>query len=250
MEEIFFFDANAQVGFDNHRRGAATAELIADMDYYGIEKALVRSKSIACSGAVNSNDEISRVVEQDTTGRLTGVWCVLPSQCNDMPEPDKFFAEMKAKNIGAITVDPFGHCYVPCRLTLGKILNAATERKIPVLLHAFQGKWNELYSFMAEFPDLTCIFSAGHKWGTDRNVRPLLENYPNCRAELAGYWIPEGIADMAKIYGAERLVYGSNFPKYNHGNGMFQLKHSTLSEQDIAKIAGKNLENLLKGAEL
>ena len=250
MEDIFFFDANARVGFDNHRRGASAAELLADMDYYGIEKALVRSRCTGCSGAVIGNEQITKVISADNTGRLTGVWCVLPSQCDDMPEPDDFFAAMKKNNISAITFEPFEHRYVPCRLTMGKIFGAAIERKVPVLLHAFEGKWDELYRFMAEFPELTCIFSAGHKWGTDRNVRPLLENYPNCRVELAGYWIPEGIADLAKIYGADRLLYGSSFPKYNHGNGMFQLKHSTLSDQEIALIAGKNLENLLKGAEL
>ncbi|MBQ9787264.1 MAG: amidohydrolase family protein [Lentisphaeria bacterium] len=250
MEDIFFFDANVRVGFDNHRRGASTAELLADMEHYGIERALVRSRCTACSGALIGNRQICKELAQDTAGKLTGVWCVLPSQCDDMPEPDEFFAAMKANNIGALTIEPFDHRYIPCRLTLGKILGAAAERKIPVLLHAFQHKWEELYRFMAEFPELTCIFNAGHKWGTDRNIRPLLENYPNCRAELAGYWVPEGIADLAKIYGAERLVYGSGFPKYNHGSGMLQLKHSTLSEKEIAMIAGKNLEELLKGAEL
>ena len=80
MEDIFFFDANVQLGFDNHRRGASTAELLADMDYYGIEKALVRSRCTGCSGAVIGNQQIIKALSEDTAGRLTGVWCVLPSQ--------------------------------------------------------------------------------------------------------------------------------------------------------------------------
>lgn len=250
MKDIFFFDSNVRVGFDNRHRGAPVQELLDEMDLYGIDRALVRSMSTKCSGAVIGNQLVTDVIAADTTGRLDGVWCILPSQCDDMPCPDDFFDSMKKNNIRAITLEPFDHRYVPCRLTLGKILDAATERKIPVLLHAFQGMWSELYQFMKEFPELTCIVNAGHKWGTDRNIRPLLENFANCSIELGGYWIPEGIADLAKLYGANRLLYGSNFPGYNQGSSVFQLKHSTLDGDSIALIAGKNLENLLKGADL
>lgn len=250
MKDIFFFDANARVGFDNHRRGASVDELLAEMDFYGVDRALIRCMSTPCSGAVIGNRLITEMISADTSGRLDGVWCVLPSQCDDMPEPDKFFSAMKENKIRAITLEPFEHRYVACRLTLGKIFDAAAERKIPVLLHAFQGKWEELYRFMQEFPELTAIVNAGHKWGTDRNIRPLLENFANCTIELGGYWVPEGIADLAKIYGANRIIYGSNFPKYNHGSAMLQIKHSTLDDDSIAMIAGRNLENLLKGAEL
>ena len=52
---------------------------------------------------------------------------------------------MKAARVGAI-VSPL-NIAVPCRLTLGKILDAAAERKVPVLLDAFAGKWAELYAF-------------------------------------------------------------------------------------------------------
>ena len=64
--------------------------------------------------------------------------------------------------------------------------------------------------------------------------------------EISGYWVPEGIADLAKTYGAERLLYGSGFPRYDQGCSMLQLKYSGLDERDVALIAGKNLENMLE----
>ena len=104
---------------------------------------------------------------------------------------------------------------------------------------------------MKEFPKLTCIYLEMYgKWGSDRNIRPLLENYEGFHFETAGYWVPEGIADLAEEYGAERILYGSHYPQYNQGNGMLQLKYSGLSADKVALIAGKNLENLLKGAQL
>ena len=252
MEDIFFFDCNCSIGLPMNG-GAYAADapaLLAELDRAGIEKALVRyiNTDIAIP---YSNAYLAELLKADTAERLTGVWTILPSQCREIPEPDEFFAAFKANRIGAITLYPTEHRYIPCRLTLGKILDAAAERKVPVLLNGFAGKWNELYAFMKEFPSLTCIYvEKGGKWGSDRNIRPLLETYENFHFETAGYWVPGGIADLALEYGTNRILYGSNFPKYNHGNGMLQLKYSGLSESDVALIAGKNLENLLKGAQL
>ena len=89
-----------------------------------------------------------------------------------------------------------------------------------------------------------------HIPGTDRNIRPLLENYPNFYFELMGYWVPEGIYDLAEKYGAERIIYGSGFPQMDQGSPMLQLKQSRLDNEAIAKIAGGNLVNILKGAQL
>lgn len=253
MRELFFYDANCSLGLPmNGGNSAADAKaLLAEMDYYGVDKALVRHLNLDPAGALHTNEDLAALLRADDSGRLTGTWCILPSQCDEIPPPEQFFALFSANKISAITLSPFIHRYVPCRLTLGKILSAATERKVPVLLNAFAGRWPELYDFMAEFPRLTAIYlEKVGKWGSDRNIRPLLETYPNFYFETAGYWVPEGIRDLADKYGAERILYGSGFPQYNHGNGMLQIKHSGLSAEAVAKIAGGNLVNLLKGAQL
>ena len=252
MEDIFFFDCNAAIGLPmNGGNCAADARsMLAEMDHAGVEKALVRYINTDIVSSY-SNAFLAELLKEDKAERLTGVWSILPSQCRELPEPDAFFDSFKANRIGAVTLYPVEHRYVPCRLTLGKILDAAAERKVPVLLNGFAGRWEALYDFMKEFPRLICIYiEKVGKWGSDRNIRPLLENYPGFHFETAGYWVPGGIADLANEYGAHRIIYGSSFPRYNHGNGMLQLKYSGLPPEKIALIAGKNLENLLKGAEL
>lgn len=253
MKEIMFFDANCRIG--RFYNGGPSAEnvpaLLREMDHYGVDKALVRFNNLAMSGVNVANRAIAGFMEEDTGKRLTGVWCILPSQCDEIPEPDEFFRQMKANRIGAITLLPFDHRYVPCRMTLGKMMDAAAERRIPVLLNGFAAKWPELYRFMEDFPRNVFIYqeSCG-KWGSDRIIRPLLENYEHFYFETAGYWVPEGIRDLAEKYGAERILFGSGFPRYNQGNGMLQLRHSGLPLTSVELIAGKNLERILKGAEL
>lgn len=250
MKELMFFDAVSLVGNRVERAFPDIPELLAEMDHFGIDRALIQHNAAGMLGAEKANKMLVELLKnKDPQNRLECVWCLLPSQCGELPEPEAFFESMRENNVHALTIDPFNHRYVPCRLTLGKYLDEAIKRKIPVFLNSFAGKWNELYAFLKEFPDLCCIVHGGDKWGNDRYLRPLLENYPGVHVELSGYWVPEGIADLAKTYGVERFLYASGFPRYNHGAAMLQLKHSGLSEEEIALIAGKNLTRLLGSTE-
>ncbi len=252
MKDLLFFDADCRVGSGpNIGIRPGVTELLEDMNYYGVDKALVMHGNIAMLGALETNRELAAMLRVDESGRLRGVWCLLPRQCGEQPEPDAFFAKMKQNRIAALTLSPFEHRYIPCRLTLGKIMDAAAERRVPVLLREFSGKWRELYDFVGEFPKNIFILSDPiGKWGHDRQVRPLLENYSGFHYGMTGYWMPEGIRNLAETYGSDRILYSSGFPHYNQGSGMLQLKHSGLNADAIAEIAGKNLENLLKGAQL
>ncbi len=252
MKEIMFFDANCRIGryFNGGPCAENAAALLREMDYYGVDKALVRHRNLD-KGPLATNQSLAAMLKEDAAQRLTGVWCILPSQCDEIPEPEVFFRQMKENRIGAITLSPFEHRYQPCRLTIGKIMDAAAERRIPVLLNAFASKWPDLYRFVEVFQRNVLIYQETcGKWGSDRNIRPLLENYGNFYFETAGYWVPEGIRDLAERYGANRILYGSGFPTYDQGSGMLQLKQSGLAPSEVELIAGKNLERILKGAEL
>ena len=252
MDDIFFFDADCQIGSGpNSGVGPTVREFLDEMDEYGIDRALVRHINAPMVGALESNRDLAELLKDDEKGRLTGVWSILPSQCSELPEPDEFFRQMKENRIGALILYPYDHRYVPCRLTLGKIMDAARERRIPVLVNTFSGQWRDLYAFAAEFPQNILILCDTYgKWGHDRWVRPLLETYPGFHYGMTGYWVPEGIRDLAETYGAERFLYSSGYPRYIQGSGMLQLKYSGLRKKAVEMIAGGNLTRLLKEVQL
>jgi predicted TIM-barrel fold metal-dependent hydrolase len=68
--------------------------------------------------------------------------------------------------------------------------------------------------------------------------------------ELSTYWVPEGIKDLAELYGPERLLYGSGFPELNHGSTMLSIRHANIADAWSRLIAGGNLARLLEGAQL
>ena len=92
MEDIFFFDSNCSIGLPMNGGMCAVdaPALLAEMDYSGIDKALVRyiNTDIAIP---YSNAFLAGLLKEDTSERLTGVWTILPSQCHELPEPDEFF---------------------------------------------------------------------------------------------------------------------------------------------------------------
>lgn len=252
MKDIFFFDADCRIGTGpDYGQYTSVADLISDMNDAGVDKALVAYGFTSRLGAVQSNIEIAKLLRDDTEKRLYGVWTMLPSQCDELPPPDELFRQMKENRVVALNLFPQAHRYVPCRLTLGKLMDAAAERKIPVLVKGFNEQWDLLYSFMKDFPKNRIILSESYgKWGDDRLVRPLLENYPEFYFGMSGYWVPEGIRDLAERYGTNRILFSSGYPQYAQGSSMLQLKHSGLDAESIAAIAGKNLERMISEVQL
>ena len=253
MRDLFFFDAFCQIGSGPGIGICPDGKaLLADMDRFGVDRALVQHGNYALLGAEAGNRELAEMLDAAGTNRLAGVWCILPDQCPELPRGDEFFARMKRHNIRALTLFPDDHLFIACRLSIGRIMDAARERKIPVLFQVTgRNDWTGVYAFVQEFPGNRIIITERvGQWGHDRQIRPLLEHCANVFYATGGYWVPEGLRDLADTYGAGRLLFSSAYPRYDQGSGMLQLKQSGLDAERIALIAGKNLEKLLAEVQL
>ena len=260
MKDLFFYDADCCVGRSPLNGNEPTVkELLADMDYYGVDKALLRHGNVDMIGAEAANAEIAKILrENDPEERLSGVWYILPTESSDIPEPDEFIRQMGQNRIKAIALTPHCHRFVPNRMVIGKMMDAAKERKIPVFIDKIYNfslppveAWEGFYRFVDTFQDNILVSSSlAQKWGCDRQIRPLLANYANFHFVTTGYWVPEGLRDLAELYGADRIIAGSGFPRYNLGSQMLQIKFSGMNGEDVAKTAGKNLERILGEAQI
>ncbi len=249
MRDFFFFDANCCLGAPMNAlpcHAATVADLYAEMDRVGVDKALVRYLNME-NGSAFANDRIAELLADDADRRLVGVWHILPEQCDELPHGEAFFEAMQARRIGALRLLPGPQRWVPCGLTIGAVMEAAAERRIPVLLShsAFADDWGGLYRFLAEFPKNRYILSADSLWGADRQIRPLLEHYEGVHFELSTFWVPEGVRDLVRLFGATRILYGSGFPHYNQGAMMSAIRHAEISDEEKALVAAGNLERLL-----
>ena len=129
MKELMFFDANAVIGDTLMGPKPGAAELLRQMDRYGVEKALVRHGNLATTGAINANREMTGWISGAPPERLYGVWCILPDQCEEIPSGKELFQAMRKNRIAALTLMPDEHRYLANQLTIGKIMDEAAERK-------------------------------------------------------------------------------------------------------------------------
>jgi predicted TIM-barrel fold metal-dependent hydrolase len=246
--ELEFFDCNLNYGpqtaAENLKCCENVAELLKEMKNAGISGGLV-IKTI--KEAILANNSLADDIKD--IDNLKGVWHLLPSCTDEIPSPRDLPRAMKQNSIGALTVNPKAHRYLPRKTAVGGYLEMASERKIPVLLNTSRGiTLDQTDDIMRDFPDMTVILTFDDCWPNDRFLRPFLESYPNLYLDLAYILTDSGIKDMLKKYPAERILFGSGFPVSYMGAHMLVIKHAEAAEEDKRKIAGENLKRLLREA--
>jgi len=212
---LTFFDANLCFGRPIRAiyQPAKTADDLRQvMAKTGIAKGLVWHVAQHDYAASDGNQFLTKVI----AGRknLYGCWTILPPQTGEVITPD-FFRRMQRSRIVALRAFPDHHRYLLNRVVFGKFLDEVAERRITLLLSLEKSSitWPAIYQLLAEFPALTCILCDLGVWNTDRYTWPLLENYANVFLETSLLALEDGgIEETVACYGAERLLFGSNFP--------------------------------------
>src|SRR5262249_35606515 len=115
-----FFDCNCAFGPYRTRvfRFARTAaELIEEMDFSNIERALVYHTAMRFDHPLVGNE----LVVNETKGfpRLIPTWTLLPSQTGEQPPLDVLLQEMKRNNIKALRLMADDHRYFTDDITWG-----------------------------------------------------------------------------------------------------------------------------------
>ena len=250
---LTFFDANLCFGRPIrtvYQPAETAADLQRVMAQAGITKGLVWHFAQHDYAASDGNQFLAKAI----AGRknLYGCWTILPPQTGEVITPD-FFRRMQRNRIIALRVFPDYHRYLLNRVVFGKFLDEVTERHIPLLLSLEKNSvtWPVIYQFLAEFPNLTCILCDIGIWNSDRFTWPLLETYPNVFLETSLLALEDGgIEETLARYGAERLLFGSNFPERYPEAAMLAVQHADIPAADKEKIASANLEGLIQGAQL
>ncbi len=243
-----FFDCNCFIGLplNGILKPVPTAkELLACMDRAGVERALVWHVAQRDYAVPTGN----RLLAQAIAGhhdRLAGCWSIMPNQCGELPEPDKFCEQMAAANVRALTAFPSLHRFLLRAESCGPMLEAMVERRIPMILPVTSGVgWEDTYRLMAEFPALVCVLSNVNTWATVRMLLPLLGQYAYVYLDISEYILDGGIELVAERYGAGRMLFGTGFPGRGHGGPMLVLKHADVPEEDKRAVAAGNLERML-----
>ncbi len=258
MESLRFFDANAWVGtpvFDPqagaYTRYSGREDLLAGMDFYGVEYALVSHYRCLFGDPLKAN----RLLAGELAGseRLLPCWTLLPHQTGEVPGGRELAAELRRHRVRAVRLVAGPYNLVFRERPLRDLLRLLERERIltivelPTLGVPVPDKEDVLLAALEEVLDrhprlalLTC--------GRLRNFYPLLERFPNLLTSLAWDPHPDFVEDFCRRFGARRLLFATPYSENARqlsGMPMLQVTHAGIDGEEKARIAGENLAELL-----
>lgn len=245
------FDAN--VYFGSHAGAVYPAASIADLqaafEKTETTRALVWHITQQSGAPRDANALVAETVAEHDN--LLGCWAVLPPQTSEV-SVEGIFEQMRAGRIAALRAFPNAQHFLLRRRVFGSFLDEVSQRRIPVLLSLEHGvDWPDVYAFLEDYPEITCILCDIGDWGQDRFTWPLLEGFPRVYVETSYASLEAGgIEATVGRYGAGRLVYGSGFPKRYPEAAMLDLLRAQLTEHERDMIAFGNLSALVEETQL
>lgn len=242
------FDCNCSYGIGSLpplRYARNVSDLIAEMDFCGIDRGLVYHAGQRFGHPMVYNAQILKDIQGYP--RLEPVWAILPAQTGEQPEPGEFIRRMKQKGIRTLRAFPDEHRYRLDSCTFGGLLELLSEKKVPLFVKA-----NALVigDILKDFPNLMLIAVNQGPHSLERYLRPLVEKYPNFCIETSNYIVAGLIEEFCECYGSARLLFGSGFPDNCSGGALLRLVHAEIAEESKQAIACGNLERLLDGVRL
>ena len=261
MSPYNVFDACCMVG--RHMKLEANgphsaADLLAEMDHFGIAEALVVDSLSRENHPVDGNARILDVVKPHP--RLHPAWAVLPHGASDeQPAPADLLAAMRRNHVGALYLYPQQYKINLSEWSVDAFLAPLAATGVPLFIVPNevgaggnwawdQTDWSAVVALCQRFPRLPVIVSEFRIRRANRTIYRAFDACPNLHLELSGYWLHHGIEYITRRWGARRLLFGSNWPRLGQGPTLATLTCAEISDADKRLIAGDNLRRLIAWA--
>jgi predicted TIM-barrel fold metal-dependent hydrolase len=140
------------------------------------------------------------------------------------------------------------HFYSMDEWNCGDLLSMLEENNIALFLGMDQIDFNELCRICENHRKLNIILT-DLRYRMDRNLYPLIGKYNNIYIETIGYKVHQGIEEICRKFGANRLVFGSGMPLYSGASAVSMINYARIRPEEKEMIAYKNLEELLGGVK-
>jgi hypothetical protein len=247
---------------DPKSRIAGREELLRDMDRCGVDRAVVFGFPWESGELYQRHNDYILEATARSPERLIGLGCFSLASAGAAAEAERCLSGGMA-GIGELAV--YGAGFDMKNLpALDEIMVLCESRGAVLLLHAnepvghaYPGKapmrLAELYAFLAAYPRNRVILA---HWGgglffyrlLKREVRTVLKNVWFDTAASPFLYEPAIYRTAVEIAGADRVLFGSDYPLIQPDRYLRELSGAGLSEGTLAEITGGNAERLFTPA--
>lgn len=243
---------------DGRARMATAEELVASLDENGIDGAVVCGWPWRDEGPCAAHNDYLLDAARRFPGRLRPLATVAPLAGRVAVAEAARCLDAGAMGVGELNADAQGFDFAD-PAPLAPLAGLLGERGRPLLIHAseplghpYPGKGratpDRLLPFLAAQPELQVV--AAH-WG---GGLPFYELMPEVAALARRVWYDSAASTylyrfevfprVAALVGAERVLWGTDYPLLRHGPFLRRTRAAGLDEPALAAILGDNARRL------
>ena len=185
---------------------------------------------------------------QVSGGRFTGLGALHP----DSEDMEADILELKALGLKGVKLHPDVQQF-PIDDSRGRLIcELCAKHKLPLLLHCGDYRYdysnvNRLIPLLEDYPDLLMIGAHFGGWSVWAQAAEALHKYPNIMVDASStfHWVSRDTAKrLISLYGADRVLFGSDFPMWDPKDEIEYLLSLGLQTEDLEKIFYKNAQQL------
>ncbi|HET8523980.1 MAG TPA: amidohydrolase family protein [Thermomicrobiales bacterium] len=243
-------DAHGHVGpwFNFFTPNPDGETMLRIMDRCGVRMAVVSALLGVGPDAEPGNAEVVELIARHPA-RFAGYAVFNPHHPGSLADVERTLA---CPGIVGIKIHPDTHEYHVAEPGYAPMWELANARRLPVLTHTFAGSAYsepvEFDSIARRWPEARIIM--GHSGATPAGHRQAItvaQAHPNLYLELCGsFTTGQWIRRMVDAVGAERVLFGTDFPFIDFRYGLGRVVFADLSESERRLVLGENARRLLK----
>ena len=181
-------------------------------------------------------------------GRFTGLGTLHPD--SETMEAD--IDELQSLGLKGVKLHPDVQQF-PIDDERGRLIcELCAKHKLPLLLHCGDYRYdysnvNRLIPLLEDYPDLLMIGAHFGGWSVWAQAAEALHKYPNIMVDASStfHWVSRDTAKrLISLYGADRVLFGSDFPMWDPKDEIEYLLSLGLPTEDLEKIFYKNAQQL------
>ena len=213
----------------------------------GVKHFIVFSVATTPKQVHSINQYIADAVK-DSDGLLTGLGALHP----DSEDVAGDIAEILSLGLKGVKMHPDFQEFQIDDEKCYKIYEACQKNNLPVLLHTGDSRYDfsnpqRMKKVLDDFPELTVIGAHFGGWSRWQEAVETLSGYKNFYVDTSSSfdWLTaDESREMIRRYGADHILFGTDFPMWNHETELKRFMDMKLSEEENELILYKNAVRL------
>ncbi|WP_422445637.1 amidohydrolase family protein [Thermoanaerobacterium sp. DL9XJH110] len=236
------FDFHVHLGTTSRGKKFSVDDLIAAMNYFGIQKAGL--SVLAGVSMKEQNDAVAEAMGK-YPDRIVGYGYINPRDPQAIEEVHRCLKDLKMKGI---KFHSWKHGYYPDNcLQLHDVIDAIEPYKVPILTHTGTASLSlpQQWAAVAEkHPNATFVFAHIGYYDFGYGCVECAKRLPNVYVETSGQHEIPVLEKALQDLGPERIIFGSDWPYKYIGSEMEKFKCLNLTEDKRRAIFYENARKL------